>query len=69
MDWEYIEDHFKRGLYTDEILNLLAESHWILLSKRTLARILSKKQLWQRMNKTDVAEVSTSIEKQLETSG
>ena len=69
MDCEYIEDFFKRGFTTDEILTLLAESHGIVLSKRTLERILSKKQLWRRKNKTDVAEVATFIEQQLETSG
>ncbi|KAF3833149.1 hypothetical protein F7725_026814, partial [Dissostichus mawsoni] len=41
----------------------------LVLSKRTLERILSKKQLWRRKNKTDVAEVATFIEQQLETSG
>ena len=69
MDCEYIEDFFKRGFTTDEILTLLAESHGIVLSKRTLERILSKKQLWRRKNKTDVAELATFIEQQLETSG
>lgn len=69
MDCEYIEDYFKRGFTIDEILHLLAYSHGILLSKRTLERILNKKQLWRRKNKTAVAEVATFIEQQLETSG
>ena len=43
--------------------------HIILLSKRTLERILNKKYLWWRKNKTNVAEVATFIEQQLETSG
>lgn len=51
MDCEYIEDYFKRGFTTHEILNLLADSHGIILSK--LERILSKKQLWRRKNKTN----------------
>ena len=67
MDCEYIEDYFKRGFTTDEILNLLADSRG--LSKRTLESILSKKQLSHPKNKTDVAEVATFIEQQLETSG
>lgn len=41
----------------------------IILSKRTLERILNKKQLWLRKNKNDVAEVATFSEQQLETSG
>ncbi|XP_062422189.1 uncharacterized protein LOC134102881 [Pungitius pungitius] len=69
MEFQYIEDYFKRGFTTDEILQLLSSLHGIVLSKRTLERILNKKQLWRRKNKTDVAEVATFIEQQLETSG
>ncbi|KAF3854078.1 hypothetical protein F7725_014766 [Dissostichus mawsoni] len=49
---------------TEEYERMKWDSH-----KRTLERILCKKQLWRRKNKTDVAEVATFIEQQLETSG
>lgn len=66
---ENIERYFKRGFTTNEILDLLAVSHGVVLSKRTLERFLSKKKLWRRKNKTDVAEVAAFIEQQLQTSG
>lgn len=69
MDCEHIKEYFQRGFTNDEILALLAESHGIFLSKRTLERILNKKQLWRRKNKTDVAEVAAFIQLQLQTSG
>lgn len=69
MDCKHIEDYFKRGFTTNEILHLLADSHGIIISKHSLERILNKKQLWHRKSKTDVAEVATFIEQRLETSG
>lgn len=68
MDCEYIEQHFKRGFTTNEIFDLLAVSHGIILSKRTFERILNLRKLWRRKNKTDVADVATFIQRQLETS-
>lgn len=68
MDCEYAEEHFKRSFTTDEILHLLAVSHGIVLSKRTLEKILNKKKLWRRRNKTDVVEAAALIEQQAETS-
>lgn len=65
MDCEYIEESFKRGFTTDEILYLLAVSHGIILSKRNLERILNEKKLWHRKNKTEVAVVAAFIEQQL----
>lgn len=37
---EYIEEYFKRGLATNEMLDLLAVSHGVLLSKRTINHTL-----------------------------
>lgn len=68
MGCEYIEQHFKRGFTTNEIFDLLAVSHGIILSKRTFERILNLRKLWRRKNKTDVADVATFIQRQLETS-
>ncbi|KAK0156578.1 hypothetical protein N1851_000010 [Merluccius polli] len=65
---EYIEEYFRRGFTTNEMFDLLAVSHGVILSKRTLERCLSKKRFWRRKNKTDVVEVAAFIE-QLETSG
>lgn len=62
MDCEYIEQHFKLGFTTNEIFDLLAVSHGIILSKRTFERILNLRKLWRRKNKTDVADVATFIQ-------
>lgn len=69
MDCGYIEDYFKRGFTTDEILHLLADSYGTVLSKRTRERILSKKPLWCRKNKSNGAKVVTFTEQHPETSG
>ncbi|KAK0140895.1 hypothetical protein N1851_012509 [Merluccius polli] len=65
---EYIEEYFRRGFTTNEMFDLLAVSHGVILSKRTLERCLSKKRFWRRKNKTDVVEVAAFIE-QLESAG
>ncbi|XP_057690895.1 uncharacterized protein LOC130920720 [Corythoichthys intestinalis] len=64
-----IEDLFRRGFTNSEILVVLEESHHIKLSLRTLERMLRKKKLWRRRNKTDEMEVANFIEHQLQTSG
>ncbi|KAJ0005815.1 hypothetical protein NQD34_015709 [Periophthalmus magnuspinnatus] len=69
MTSELAEKYFRDGFTTNEILRLLEHSHGITVSKRTLERILSKRGLWRRKNKTNVAEVAAFIEQQLETSG
>lgn len=69
MDCGHIEEYFRRCFTNDEILSLLAELHGVVLSKRTLERILRKKQLWRRKNKTDDTDVAAFIQQQLETSG
>ncbi|XP_027858982.1 uncharacterized protein LOC114135683 [Xiphophorus couchianus] len=69
MDYKQIEEYFRCGLTNDEILALLAEVHGVILSKRTLERILNKKKLWRRKNKSDVSVVAAFIRQQLETSG
>ncbi|XP_030585163.1 uncharacterized protein LOC115780219 [Archocentrus centrarchus] len=66
---EQIAKYFQRGFTNDEILALLAESHGIIISKRTLERILHKNRLWRRKNKTEVEEVAAFIQAQLENSG
>ena len=65
----HIEQYFQRRYTNDEILAVLAEVHGVVLSKRTLERILREKRLWRRKGKTDVAEVAAFIEAQLQTSG
>lgn len=62
MDWGYTGGYFKVGITTDEILNLLDDSYWIVLSKHTLEGISCRKQLWRRENTADGAEVATLIE-------
>lgn len=69
MAGELAEKYFRNGHMTNEILHLLVDSHGLNLSKRTLERILCKKGLWRRKNKTDVVEVAEFIEQQLDTSG
>lgn len=69
MDCEHIEAYFRRGFTNNEILAVLDEVHGVVLSKRTLERILCRKKLWRRKNKTDVAEVAVFIQMQLENSG
>ncbi|XP_030196023.1 uncharacterized protein LOC115531109 [Gadus morhua] len=65
----HIEQYFQRRYTNDEILAVLAEVHGVVLSKRTLERILREKRLWRRKGKTDVAEVAAFIKAQLQTSG
>ncbi|KAG9278008.1 hypothetical protein AMEX_G5792 [Astyanax mexicanus] len=64
-----IGDYFRRGFTNHEILLLLEESHNIKISLRTLERKLQKKKLWRRKYKTDIAEVASFIDQQLQTSG
>ncbi|XP_039858032.1 uncharacterized protein LOC120715240 isoform X2 [Simochromis diagramma] len=64
-----IAEYFKRGFTNEEILALLAESHGITISLRTLERILHNNQLWRRKNKTEVGEVAAFIQAQLAMSG
>lgn len=65
----HIAQYFQRGFTNDEILALLAESHGVTISIRTLERILHNNRLWRRKNKTEVGEVAAFIQSQLETSG
>ncbi|MEQ2313244.1 hypothetical protein AMECASPLE_039692 [Ameca splendens] len=64
-----IEQYFRSGFTNLEILRVLEETHNVKLSLRTLERRLQKKRLWRRKNKTDVAEVASFIEHQLQGSG
>uniref|UniRef100_A0A096LVX3 HTH-like domain-containing protein n=1 Tax=Poecilia formosa TaxID=48698 RepID=A0A096LVX3_POEFO len=64
-----IEQYFRSGFTNLEILRVLEETHNVKLSLRTLERRLQKKRLWRRKNKTDVAEVASFIEEQLQGSG
>ncbi|XP_054890492.1 uncharacterized protein LOC129371933 [Poeciliopsis prolifica] len=64
-----IEQYFRSGFTNLEILGVLEETHNVKLSLRTLERRLQKKRLWRRKNKTDVAEVASFIEHQLQGSG
>ncbi|MEQ2252787.1 hypothetical protein ILYODFUR_025435 [Ilyodon furcidens] len=66
---DLVEKYIRDGFTTNEILDLLENSHGFKVSKRTIERILCKKHLWQCKNKTDVAEVATFIEQQLGTLG
>lgn len=49
MGCEYIEQHFKRGFTTNEIFDLLAVSHGIILSKRTFEKLMWL--MWQPLFK------------------
>ena len=59
----------KRRIPVLSTILCLDEVHGVVLSKRTLERILREKRLWRRKGKTDVAEVAAFIEAQLQTSG
>ncbi len=61
--------YFGLGLQHKEILFCLAQRHGIIISIRSLKRILKRHRLYRRKYKTDILEVTFFIEKQLRECG
>ena len=57
----YIQLYFQLGLQNKEILQALALNHYIVVSMRTLKRILRRLGLFRRKNKSDVVDVANFI--------
>ena len=58
---ELIHVYFHLGFSFNEIMDVLAHHHQIILSKRTLNRILHRLHLYRRKNKSDMLEVTLFI--------
>ena len=54
---ELVVVYFELGFKQKEILFCLAQRHWIILSSRTLKRVLKRYRLYRRNYKTDLLEV------------
>ena len=65
---EKVEFYHHLGLNQDEILSYLVELDHIVISKRTLKRVLSSAQLFRRKQYSDLLEVALFIEGKMETS-
>jgi len=61
--------YFRLGLTVDEILALLANNHNIVISKRTLHRVLRAQNLYRRHNASSLPEVVNFIQDLLRSSG
>ena len=64
-----IEFYFELGLSYCEILSFLACNHGVILSERTLHRMLRKLRLYRRRNKSDLLDLASFIEQQILKSG
>ena len=66
---ELVVVYFELGFKQKEILFCLAQRHGIILSSRTLKRVLKRYRLYRRNYKTDLLEVVFFIEKELRECG
>lgn len=64
-----IQVYFQLGLKYKEILCCLAGNHRIIISMRTLKRVLNHFRLFRRKNKSDLLDVALFIVENLETHG
>lgn len=71
MDDEQLEDliksYFILGLNHNEIMLSLSSIHGVVLSIRTLRRILSRLRLFRRKHQSDILDVALFLMNQLET--
>jgi hypothetical protein len=58
---DLVHIYFRLGLSQSEILAAIANNHGIVISKRTLKRVLSKHGLFRKKNKSDILDVCLFI--------
>lgn len=64
-----VEFYFKLGFKQTEILESLAHIHGMLISRRTLKRVLSKAGLFRRKHYSDILDIALHLVQQIEMSG
>ena len=62
---ELVSVYYQFGFQQKEILFCLAQRHGIILSSRTLKRVLKRHRLYRKKHRSDLLEVAFFIEKEL----
>ena len=66
---ELVSVYYQFGFQKKEILFCLAQRHGIILSSRTLKRVLKRHRLYRKKHRSDLLEVAFFIEKELRECG